>query len=888
MDYSIVIPVFNREDLTRQCLATLPPTLTGAGEGEVIVVDNGSTPATAAVLAEFPWVRVIRNDRNLGFAAACNQGARAATGRIIVHLNNDTQAFAGWLERLLEHFADARVGIAGARLLFPNDTIQHAGVIVGPSRFGAEGFGPYHFAAGAPGAHPQVMKPTDFAAVTGACLATPRELFLELGGFDEVYWNGYEDVDYCFKVGARGLRIVYEPRSVLYHFESQSGIQRKRRLLHNVRELSERWRDRIRPDHNVYNSRTGFVRREVFSDRSFTYTNQPLPPTTVIVHGPAPADPAGFKERLTGTALAPARIVWSAAGTAPPGTVSDPDAVGAARRETEARGDRYVAFVHTSAKLGPAWHEELIDTVEYARDVVAATVVPTGERSEWAPLAADAQCTLVALANLPQHVRLTGEFDSLDGAVAAWTGRAVQLGRAVRAVPRDAARVDAPPPDRLFEERFGRSIRAYTAADPMRLEELSRPLKPRSVLTSIVMLSWNAPEYTEIAVRSIRQHTPLDHEIIIIDNGSGPDTLARINAIDGVRTIYNARNMGFAYGCNQGIAAARGEFVVLLNNDVIVTDGWLESLLDAHRRDPAIGVSAPRSNFVAGHQQVYDAKYDGEDGIHRYARERSERMRGRRYHTDRVIGFCMCLSREVIAEVGGIDTRYGSGNFEDDDYCLRVRAAGYDIVVCEDSFIHHFGNASFKANKLDYAASLQNNWSIFAERWGLPAQYPVTGYQSWSAIARGYVRERDFVALPAVGDGPAERAADEAPRSYDVVLLAIVANESDWSRLAPVIGNYARAIDAADPVVMAIGATGVLDARTLALRVQKAVTKAGRTAESSPDIDISDVDDVDTWRERFSSARCVGVTAVDTVDNGTVLSERSPSGIARALKPAAV
>ena len=143
MDFSIVMPVFNREDLTQKCLLTLLPTLEGAGNGEVIVVDNGSLPKTAAVLSAFAWVRVIRNETNLGFAAACNQGARAAAGRLICHLNNDIIAQPRWLANMIARL-EPGVGIVGARLFFPDDTIQHAGVPTFPVRFGVEGFGPHH------------------------------------------------------------------------------------------------------------------------------------------------------------------------------------------------------------------------------------------------------------------------------------------------------------------------------------------------------------------------------------------------------------------------------------------------------------------------------------------------------------------------------------------------------------------------------------------------------------------------------------------------------------------------------------------------------------------------------------------------------------------------
>ncbi|HEX8806298.1 MAG TPA: glycosyltransferase, partial [Candidatus Aquilonibacter sp.] len=86
MDYSIIIPVFNKAELTRNCLKKLQPSLEGGGDGEVIVIDNASSDHTQDVLATFPWIRMIRNETNLGFAAANNQGARVARGRILVLL----------------------------------------------------------------------------------------------------------------------------------------------------------------------------------------------------------------------------------------------------------------------------------------------------------------------------------------------------------------------------------------------------------------------------------------------------------------------------------------------------------------------------------------------------------------------------------------------------------------------------------------------------------------------------------------------------------------------------------------------------------------------------------------------------------------------------------
>jgi GT2 family glycosyltransferase len=130
VDYSIVIPVFNKAAFTKRCLDALRASLGGAGEGEIIVVDNASSDETPALLARYPWIRSIRNERNLGYAGANNQAARVARGEFLVLLNNDTEALPGWLAAMLRTAREQGVGAVGAKLIFPDRTAQHAGVVV--------------------------------------------------------------------------------------------------------------------------------------------------------------------------------------------------------------------------------------------------------------------------------------------------------------------------------------------------------------------------------------------------------------------------------------------------------------------------------------------------------------------------------------------------------------------------------------------------------------------------------------------------------------------------------------------------------------------------------------------------------------------------------------
>ena len=242
---SIVIPCFNRADLTLQCLQALAAS-TEPGTYEVVLVDNGSTDATAQ-LADLagPLFSVIRNEENLGFARACNQGAAAARAPVVVFLNNDVLARPGWLPALLAPFEhDPTVGIVGARLLFPDGSLQHAGIVIGTGVADGRLQGAHRFYQ-MPGDTPEALVAGEVQAVTGAVLAIRREAWDAVGGFDEGYWNGLEDVDLCLSVGDQGWKVVYEPSAVLVHLESQSGAERWSKFDANVERFHQRWQHRF-------------------------------------------------------------------------------------------------------------------------------------------------------------------------------------------------------------------------------------------------------------------------------------------------------------------------------------------------------------------------------------------------------------------------------------------------------------------------------------------------------------------------------------------------------------------------------------------------------------------------------------------------------------------
>jgi GT2 family glycosyltransferase len=250
---SIVIPVHNRAALTSQCLDTLFATPSAEADVEIIVVDDGSTDTTQEILAvNSGRIEIVVHDEATGFATACNDGAAAASGEWLVFLNNDTIPEPGWLDALIDYASQREhIGVVGAKLLFPNRTIQHAGVVVSRELV------PHHIYTGFPEDHPAVNKSREFQLVTAACALLRRQTFELAGRFDPQFVNGYEDVDLCLRLRREGYEVHYCHESVLYHLETSTRDHRLDPQNHAL--FLERWSDFVRQDDLEYFAEDGLI-----------------------------------------------------------------------------------------------------------------------------------------------------------------------------------------------------------------------------------------------------------------------------------------------------------------------------------------------------------------------------------------------------------------------------------------------------------------------------------------------------------------------------------------------------------------------------------------------------------------------------------------------------
>ncbi len=598
---SIIIPVLNQWHFTRGCLEAIQRNSPDGGKYEIIVIDNGSSDGTPEYLRglskDLPALRCERNETNVGFAKACNQGARRARGEFLLFLNNDTEPQPKWIEALLAILdRDSRVAAVGSKLLYPDGRIQQAGIQIVEDQTAGDPLLARNAFAGMAADWPDANQARVCQAVTAACLIVRKSCFEKVGGFDEEYWNGYEDVDFCFKLRDQRWLVMYQPESVVIHYESKSGPERFRKAQQNIARLHAKWLGKIVPD---------------------------------------------------------------------------------------------------------------------------------------------------------QVISKVGESDSSRPAE-------------------------------------GNAIESSATHSP-------RPqVMRRDGLVSIVILTHNQLEHTRKCLESLEELTPEAHELILVDNGSTDGTVDFLKDFQKSRSaakvIFNLSNRGFSAGNNQGLAVAEGDFVLLLNNDTVVTPQWLGRLLSVFERYPEVGIVGPVSNYVSGPQRVASVDYQSLEDLPRFARAWAATRDRQIIEINRVVGFCLLARRAVVQKIGGLDERFGSGNFEDDDFCIRARLAGFKAVVAQDVFIHHTGSATFRGAKIDYSESLHRNWELFKSKWGLPPDSKIEqGYRTPQAA---FEAAKHFMALPTAEDSTRlsqARAGDEAPSAPP---------KDDFEFVAPPVARLASLQDA--------------------------------------------------------------------------------------------
>jgi GT2 family glycosyltransferase len=259
---------------------------------------------------------------------------------------------------------------------------------------------------------------------------------------------------------------------------------------------------------------------------------------------------------------------------------------------------------------------------------------------------------------------------------------------------------------------------------PARWAALDKAIRASWPRASVVVLTHDNLAFSRMCLASVLENTDYpNYELIVVDNASSDGTVEELQrlaeTVPIVRAILNDHNAGFGPGNNQGLAAASGEILVLLNNDTVVPHGWLTRLA-RHLDNPYVGLIGPATNRSCNEAQI-DIPYQTYGEYQAVARSQGQGYEGARLPIRMPMMFCVAFRRDTYERLGPLDERYEVGMFEDEDYALRAKAAGLQVAWTPEVYVHHAYHASI--GKLlptgDYMRLVKLNQGRFEEKWGI-------------------------------------------------------------------------------------------------------------------------------------------------------------------------
>ena len=723
---SIIIPVYNNAQYTRQCLEKLFAN-TDSDSFELIVVDNHSTDETSELLPSYGnAINVITNPVNMGFATACNQGARAASGRYVLFLNNDTEVQSGWLDPLIDTLdSDPDIGAAGSRLLYPDGRLQHAGVVV-ISQKDVCTLLPRHVFMGENPASVPVDQPMFFQALTAACLMFRKDVFDDLGGFDEAYWNGCEDVDLCFKMHQAGKKMAYQPESIVIHHESVSGHERQVAQPRNNARLRARWEHVIQPDI----LQEGWIAR-----RGPSRAVMPMK-----AGGPDPVEyleiaAAWWTKRECDAVIA--KEARQAAKLLDELTQSRQETAQTKAQLSESRNrlKQLSEELDLSRQETAQTKAQLSEELDLSRQETAQTKTWLSEsRNRLKQITVDLEKSRAHTVEMEKQTAelsagnqrkadllrvLHSDFNKLLKSKRWQVGNAV-----IRFIEilmfRPKVMLAADHMQDVFnrpQESQHRSSPGYSM-DPKEIitTPIPDPAMPKRVVvmnTDIVVCIHNALDDVTRCLDSVVKSTTFPYFLILVNDGSNPEMTEYLRQFvqthPHARLLENGTAQGYTRAANQGLRASTAEQVVLLNSDTIVPKMWLEALTECALSDPSIGIVGPMSNAASWQSIPRRFGPDGDWAVNDLpdgytVDEMAElvyQMSDRRFpRVAFVNGFCFLIKRTVISSIGLLDEdAFPAGYGEENDYCLRAAQAGFSLAIADHGYVYHAKSKSYSHDR---------------------------------------------------------------------------------------------------------------------------------------------------------------------------------------------
>lgn len=637
---SIIIPTRDKLEFLKPCIDSIFSSA-AAGQVQVIVVDNDSQEAaTIAYLEEFARkdnCEVLNWDKPFNFSEINNYAATHCRADLLCFLNNDIEITqADWLDKLLPLARREDVGAVGCVLLYPDHSIQHAGIVLDEFSIAR------HIAHAEPLSFLSdqgLTAPYTVDAATAACLLVRKPLFEKLGGFNaEQLAVAFNDVDLCLRISDKGLPIILHPGVTLIHHESVSRKSdslpaNRSRAREEHQFMLQRWRHRLAgrdANHPLADLvQVADSNDQTDLDRLFAAASLHL-----------------YRDPVDATALTPGSNRVASLGYS----------------DANYWRDHYLRLEGEQDAL-----REHARNVEHHRQLIEQS--PFWRMT--APLRRLKDLLLGKNADLPAAD--DSEDDSLN-----------QSNEGLASTFNEADKAD-------YKARAQRELDSFLASG----ESLDFSASDQARLTILIVL-YNQAALTLLCLKSLLQHGDIPFRLVIIDNASSDQTEQLLDHIEGADIVRNADNLGFVLAVNQGADRVQTDFMLLLNNDAMLEEAALSSALNTINSSPDIGAVGGRIHLLDGRLQEAGSIIWNDGACLGYGRADNPELPAFQFRRD--VDYCsgafLLLRTRQFRDLGGFDTDYAPAYYEESDFCVRLHEQGMRVVYEPGAVITHYEFAS--------------------------------------------------------------------------------------------------------------------------------------------------------------------------------------------------
>ena len=638
---SLIIPTKDKLNFLKPCVESVLAS-DGIESIEIIIVDNESVETETIQylqsLGLIPNIQVITWNDAFNFSAINNFAAVQCQSDYVCFLNNDIEIKdPQWLKKLLVVAKLDDVGAVGCTLLYPDSSIQHAGIALDENTIAQ------HIAVGENNdflAAKGITLPYAVDAVTAACLVMRKSQFLRMGGFNEDQLTvAFNDVDLCLRLGDKGLAVLSHPGVVLTHHESVSRqsdelpANRKRALKEHA-FMQYRWRMRL-----INHSFSSGI-PDLIQDAALLNEKASTPVAEIAKKA---ADRLYLQDNASRSSSKEMRNMYSTA---------------AALSETQ----DYFRNLQNDYKNLEAHAERL----QHAHELIENSIF-------W---------------------RMTYPLRLLKNAIAPGSKKqeAVKEPPAVENSEQGTPQVEG---QLLEKQNLDSSAKAALDKFLLSPAQLKFPEAEKPQL-SIVLVFYQQARLSFICLQSLLEFADVSYELIIVDNDSTDETTALLDKIESATIIRNVDNLGFVKAVNQAAEVAKGEYILLLNNDALIEESTLSNALQVIESDESIGAVGAKIKLLDDSTQEAGSIIFSDGACLGYGRGKPTYSYEFMFQRD--VDYCsgafLLFRKSSFKALGGFDLDYAPAYYEESDFCIRLQKQGLRIVYVPTSQITHYEFAS--------------------------------------------------------------------------------------------------------------------------------------------------------------------------------------------------